>query len=404
MNKSGLISSLSPLNQRRLLTYAICYFSVGIGVSALGPLLPFLADNVSVSLGQISFVFTAQNLGYLIGSVGGGWLYDRFTSHRLMALSLTLMVVVGLLIPLMSWFYALLLILFFFGLGLGTLDVGENVNLVWIFRDRVSPYMNALHFVFGMGGFFTPLIIAAVLGWTGGSLTWAMWVLVLLFLPGFIGLLSLESPKNLDIDEMEGSHKPAKYGVVTLLILVFFFAVGVQIGFGGWIYTYVSDLGIADVAAASLMTSVFWGCLTLGRLVAIPVSKKVAPGIMVLFNCALLVLVLGLILIWPLSPAMMWVGSAGMGLATSIIFPTLLSFAKTQMDLSGKVTGLFFLGSSLGMMLLPTLFGQVFDAFGGYEMMLAMFAAALIALVTITLLNSKRMQKNSGEQEVKLQA
>ena len=404
MEKTGLISDLSPLNKHRLLTYAICYFAVGIGVSALGPLLPFLAENVSVSLGQISFVFTAQNLGYLIGSVGGGWLYDRFTSHRLMALSLALMVVMGLLIPLMSWFYALLLILFFFGLGLGTLDVGENVNLVWIFKEQVTPYMNALHFVFGMGGFFTPLIITTMLAWTGGSLSWAMRVLVLLFLPGFIGLLSLESPKNLAKNEGEGARKPLKYGLIALLILVFFFAVGVQIGFGGWIFTYVSDLGIADVRAASVMTSVFWGCLTLGRLIAIPVSKKVAPGSMVLFNCALLVLVLGLILIWPLSPAMMWAGSAGMGLATSIIFPTLLSFAKTQMDLSGKVTGMFFLGSSLGMMLLPTLFGQVFDAYGGYEMMLAMFAAALIALVTMSLLNSKRIQKNTDEQEVKIQA
>jgi MFS family permease len=72
MEKTGLISDLSPLNKHRLLTYAICYFAVGIGVSALGPLLPFLAENVRVSLGQISFVFTAQNLGYLIGSVGGG--------------------------------------------------------------------------------------------------------------------------------------------------------------------------------------------------------------------------------------------------------------------------------------------------------------------------------------------
>jgi len=65
MKKTGFLSSIEPIDQKRLLTYAVCYFSVGIGISALGPLLPFLADNVNVSLGQISFAFTAQNLGYL---------------------------------------------------------------------------------------------------------------------------------------------------------------------------------------------------------------------------------------------------------------------------------------------------------------------------------------------------
>lgn len=390
MKKSGLFANLDPIDLKRFLTYAICYISVGIGISSLGPLLPFLADHVNVSLGQISFAFTAQNLGYLLGSVGGGGLFDRYKSHKLMVLSLSLMVVTGLLIPLMSWFYALLFILFFFGLGVGMMDVGENLNLVWIFKARVSPYMNALHFVFGLGAFFTPLIISTVMAWTGGSLIWAIWMLVLLFLPGFFGLLTLESPENVPAEEGNGEGKPHHYGLIALLILVFFFAVGVQIGFGGWIFTYVSDLGIADVSAAALMTSIFWGCLTLGRLIAIPIAKKVTPGSMVLFNCALLVLFMGLILIWPLSPGMMWVGSAGMGLATSIIFPTLLSFAKTRMDMTGRVTGLFFLGSSLGMMALPTLFGQVFAAFGGFEMMLAMFGAALVALVIMAVVKSNR--------------
>ncbi len=390
MEKSGLFSSINPIDQKRLLTYAICYFSVGIGVSALGPLLPFLADNVNVSLGEISFAFTAQNLGYLLGSAGGGWLYDRVKSHKLMALSLSLMVLMGLLIPMMSWFYALLVVLFFFGLGVGTIDVGENLNLVWMFKSRVSPYLNAIHFIFGLGAFFTPLIITTVMSWTGGSLSWAIWTLVLIFCPGFIGLLTIESPVNTSSIETEIRNQDHNYVLIALIIILFFLSVGVQIGFGGWIFTYVSELGIADVTAASLMTSIFWGCLTLGRLIAIPISKKVSPGSMILFNSALLVFVLGLILIWPISPAMMWVGSAGMGMATSILFPTLLSFAKSRLNLTGRITGLFFMGSSVGMMVMPMLLGQVFDTFGGREMMLVMFAAAMLGLMIMIRLIVKR--------------
>jgi len=390
MEKSGLFSSIHPIDQKRLLTYAVCYFSVGIGISALGPLLPYLADNVNVSLGQISFAFTAQNLGYLLGSAGGGWLYDRFQSHKLMVLSLALMVLMGLLIPLMSWFYALLVVLFFFGLGVGTIDVGENLNLVWMFKSRVSPYLNAIHFIFGLGAFFTPLIITTVMTWTGGNLSWAIWALVLIFCPGFIGLLSTKSPANISSEENDIQNEERNYVLIALIILLFFLSVGVQIGFGGWIFTYVSELGIADVTVASLITSLFWGCVTLGRLMGIPISKKVTPGSMLLFNSVLLVLVLGLILVWPLNPVMMWVGSAGMGLAISIMFPNLLSFAKTRMNLTGWVTGLFFMGSSLGMMLMPMLLGQVFDTMGGREMMLALFAAALLGLIVMIRLIVKR--------------
>ncbi len=68
----------------KFLTYSFSYIALGVGVTSLGPLLPLLSANVGVSIGQINFIFTAQNIGYMIGSVIGGKLYDRIKSHRLM--------------------------------------------------------------------------------------------------------------------------------------------------------------------------------------------------------------------------------------------------------------------------------------------------------------------------------
>jgi len=379
-----------PGEIRRFLTYALCLISVGVGISLLGPLLPFLADKVRVSIGQMGFAFTAQNLGYMLGSVGGSWLYDRFKSHTLMVLSISLMVVMGLIVPLMGTFYALLMVLFWLGLGLGMLDVGANLSLVWIFQSRVGPYMNALHFAFGVGAILTPLILSSVMGWTGGSLTWAIWGLVILFFPGFVMLLTHPSPGHISKNENQSDTTTNTYGLVALLILLIFFCVGVQIGFGGWIFTYVSELGITDLRTASLMTSIFWGSLTLGRLIAIPVSKKVSLASMLLFNLCFLVVVLGLILIWPNRLWMLWVGSAGMGLATSLLFPTILSFAESKLNMTGRVTGLFFLGSGLGMMVLPMVLGQVYEFWGGYQMLLTLFVAALIGLGLMIRIQMKR--------------
>ena len=386
MKKFALFSNPGSLNARRFLIYAVVYISVGIGLSMLGPLLPFLADQVSISLGQMGFAFTAQNLGYLIGSLSGGWLFDRVRTHRLMTLFLLVMILTGFLIPLMPWFSALLIVLFFFGLGVGAVDVGTNLNMVWIFQSGVGSYLNALHFIFGVGAFFTPLIITTVLGWTGGNLSWAIWALMLLFIPGLLGLVSSPSPENPAAAHTASPEKVHHVGIILLLILAIFFAVGVQIGFSGWIFSYVSESGIADIATASQITALFWASLSLGRLIAIPISKKVAPGTIVLFNFSLLTLVVILLLIWPTRPVMMWIGSAGVGLATSVLFPTLLSYAKTLVNMTGRVTGLLYLGSSLGMMVLPLSLGQVFDRFGGFAMILVVFGASLLGLGIIILL------------------
>ena len=377
----------------KFLTYAVCFVALGTGVAAIGPILPLLADNVGVSIAQISFVFTAQNLGNLIGSVGGGRLFDRFKSHRLMVLALLLVITTLVLIPLIGWFSILLLVLFFFGLGLGTVDVGGNLNLVWTFKSRVTPYMNALHFSFGLGGIVAPLIISIVMGWTGGSLNWALWSLVIFSLPGLAGLALLRSPENSSGEPQQGQANPEDRKLIVLLILLFFLTVGIQSGYSGWIFTYVTELQIADSAAAAMMTSIFWGSLTLGRLLTVPVAKKVPPGKIVLGNCLMTLLVLGLILIWPVQVWMMWVGAAGLGLATSSIFPTLISFAEARMVMTGKVTSLFFLGSSLGMMLLPMLLGQIFEFVSGFAMMLTLFITSFFALLFMIGIYSGRLNR-----------
>jgi fucose permease len=383
------------LNQpdiKRFIFYLIVYISVGIGISMLGPLLPFLAKQVSIPLGQMGFAFTAQNLGYLIGTLGGGRLFDRFKTHRLIIICLISMILTGLLIPCVTEFYVLLTILFFFGLGVGAVDVGTNLNIVWIFQSKVGPYLNALHLIFGVGAFITPIIFVNVLNWTGDNLSFAVWTLMLLFIPGIIGLAitpSPENPETIQTDAMESEHNP---GLILMFMLAIFFAVGVQIGFSGWIFSYVADLGIADTATTSLINALFWASLSIGRLIAIPVSKKVAPGVMALFNFSLLVLVLIVLLIWPTHLGMIQFGTAGVGLATSILFPTLLSYAKTRMKITGRTTGLLYLGSSLSMMLLPLLLGQVFDRFGGYQMILVVFIVALLGLGTMILLAGKHVK------------
>lgn len=365
------------------LTYGICFISLGLGMSALGPMLPYLAENINVSLAQISFLFTASSLGYLIGSAGGGRLYDRCKGHKLMILALVLMILMGILIPIIPVFSLLLIVMFIFGIGMGLIDIGGNVNLLWVFQSRVGPYMNALHFSFGIGAFLSPIIVHNVMRLTGGSLTWPYWILSILFLPGLVGLWLLKSPKNPE-KQVEGAPPIKNNGrLVVLMMMLFFLYVGVEGGYGGWIFTYATENQIANEAAASYMNSIFWGALTLGRLISIPLAKKLKPATLLMGNFGLSVFFLSLILIWPTNPIMVWIVSAGLGLALSSVFPTLLSLGETRMTITGGVTGLFFLGSSSGSTLLPMLLGQIFEYIGSYQMMVALLIASCLGLLVL---------------------
>ena len=365
------------------LTYGICFISLGLAMASLGPILPFMAEHINVSLGQISFLFTASSLGYLTGSAGGGRLYDRFKGHHLMLIAVSLMIVMSILVPTISIFFPLLLVMFFFGLGQGMLDVGGNVNLLWVYQARVGPYMNALHFCFGVGAFLAPIVIHHVMKLAGGAITWPFWVLALLFLPSLVGLWALKSPTNPEkSDDLDGK-KSVDYRLVVLMMVLFFLYVGVETGFGGWIFTYATQGNITDEAGASYMNSIFWGALTLGRLVSVLLAKRLRPSTLLIGNFSLAIAFLGLILLFPLNTTVVWIVSAGLGFSLSSVFPTLLALGESRMKITGSVTGMFFLGSSLGGTLLPMLLGQIFEYIGAYEIMLMLFGGAVLGLIVL---------------------
>ena len=378
-------SSSHPKNRSFLyfLTYGICFISLGLAMASLGPILPFLAENLDVSLGQISFLFTASSLGYLTGSAGGGRLFDRYKGHHLMMIALVLMILMGVLIPIIPVFILLLAVMFIFGLGQGALDVGGNVNLLWVYQSRVGPYMNALHFCFGVGAFLAPIVMHQVMNLAGGSITWPFWTLSILFLPSLVGLGLLQSPTNPEKEDGTRAKVNVDYKLVVLMMVLFFVYVGVETGFGGWIFTYATQTGIATESAASYMNSIYWGALTLGRLVSVLLAKRLKPSTILIGNFGFSIVFLSLILIWPVNIGIVWAASAGLGFSLSSVFPTLLALGESRMKITGAMTGLFFLGSSLGGTLLPMLMGQIFEYIGAYQIMLTLFGGTVLGLIVL---------------------
>lgn len=381
----------TTLAKRRQLAKAIAYYAaftaLGMAGASLGPTLPGLAENTQTLLSEIGFLFTARSLGYLLGSFLGGRLYDRVPGHPVMFAVLGVIATAMALVPLMDHLWLLTAVLLMVGMGEGTLDVGGNTLLVWTFRDEVGPFMNGLHFFFGLGAFLSPIIVAQAVV-LSGDITWAYWVLALLTLPVAVMLLRLPSPASptRPTEKQGGGSHHFKNDrafdarlLVALIACFFFLYVGLEIGFGGWIYTYAVESGLGDEISAAYLTSAFWGALTVGRLLAIPIAARFRPRSMLIADLVGCFVSITVILLWSDSATAAWIGAIGLGVSVASIFPTTLSLAGRRMTITGRVTGWFFVGASSGGMVLPWLIGRLFASFGPGAMMNAIMADLVLA-------------------------
>ncbi len=398
----------------RTIGYFAVFAAIGLETAVLGPTLPGLVEQTGTQLDAISLLFTAHSLGYMFGSFFGGRLYDLVPGHALMVVMLLLLAAMLTLAPLAPALWMLAAVLLLLGIGGGALDVGGNTLIVWVHGREVGPFMNALHFFFGVGSFLTPVIVAAVLSQSGG-IAGAYWILALLMLPVALWLLRLPSPvppPNARVLAEDGgpasdcgsAEEPAqprtgKGKVVLLIALVLLFYVGAEVAFGGWIYTYAVTLNLGDDTTAAYLTSAFWGALTVGRLVAIPVAMRFRSRAILLADLLGCLASVGLILIWPSSAVAIWLGALGLGFSMASIFPTAITLAERRIPITGAVTGWFLVASSIGAMSVPWLIGQLFEPVGPQIAMiitLVVLGAALIPYAALVKSDAASVELQEG--------
>jgi FHS family Na+ dependent glucose MFS transporter 1 len=229
--------------------YYATYITLGATMALSGPALPWLAQNTSSRIDQISIIFVATSLGYMTGSLLSGRLFDRFPGHRIQALALLVIASSAALVPVLHSLPFLVAVLFLLGNFQGALDVGCNTLLNWTHAEKVGPFMNGLHFFFGLGSFLAPLVFARMVQ-AGNEIRWAFWIFSLLALPVAAWLWRLPSPPiHAKPAETAGGRS---INLLFLLIVFFFvFNVGLELGYGNWLYTFSTRIHLLDGCLAS---------------------------------------------------------------------------------------------------------------------------------------------------------
>ncbi len=383
---------------RNTIGYYLIFISLGFGLGITGPALPSLAKQTGSTLGAIGSMFLVGSIGGMIGTAISGRILDRVPQrHLVLGISQLITTVILAATPLAGNLWILLLIVFINGFPVGMINNGANTLLMWTHGEKAGPYVNGLHFFFGLGAFLAPTVFAQVLNW-GGTYQHAYWalaaitvpvVLFMMFLPG-----SPEHPHQHEDKSQTQENLRAALPIIIVGMLFLFFYVGSEITFGNWIYTYATTLNLADVTTAAYLTSGFWLFFTIGRAISVPVAVRFKPTqiLTVAFVGALAALTLAILA--PQSLTVLWVASAAVGFFMAPIWATGYNFAGQSIKLTATISSLIILGDSLGAVVLPWLTGLAIERFGAHTMpKLVFISLTLNALVFGVML----LQRNKAQ-------
>lgn len=146
-----------------------------------------------------------------------------------------------------------------------------------------------------------------------------------------------------------------KWRVIIVAALMLAGYVGSEAGFGFYCTAYgVFALHMSE-AEAQYLASVYWGGITLGRFLSIPISTRATPKRMldvVTIACVVSIMLL-LLSHWTGSIVLAWMGTIAYGMSMACVFPTVISLVESYFPLLGVHTTAFVVGSATGEWLLP---------------------------------------------------
>jgi MFS transporter, FHS family, Na+ dependent glucose transporter 1 len=386
---------MNSVKTRNTLGYYLLFICLGFGFGITGPTLPSLAGQTRSTLGSIGAIFFFGSIGYTLGTMIGGRIFDRFRAgHLILGVSQLISAALMAAIPMVNSLPVLLGIVLVNGIPNGMLSTGTNTLLMWTHGEKSGPYINGLHFSFGLGAFLAPTIYAQILG-LGGTYQQAYWVLAGIAVPIALFMLFLPgSPEHLHQEVEAGRRSDLRIFMPIIIagMAFLFFYVSSEMIFANWIYTYAVTLNLATATQAAYLTSGFWLSFTVGRMVSIPVAARLKSQQILGFALTACILITLLIMTSQRSFVMLWICTVGIGFFMAPMWPMGYNLAGQSVKLTATISSIILLGDSLGGMVLPALTGQAVEHLGVQAMtwlVLASLVGTMAALLVMVRLRAQ---------------
>ncbi len=374
----------------------IGFITVGIIANIIGPLLPAIRTDININYSQGGLLLSGQFVGMLVTCLISGYLMDR-VGKRSSLLAGSAMMIVGLIGSMTAKsFMSLYVLNLITGFGYGIYEIGINALCADSSEENKGSDMNFVHFFFGVGAITAPLLAFVSTEYLG---SWRYCFGFALIAPVIVSILLIRNR----IEEHSVIHEKAKgagnnssnpFNSLFLWTagLTAFFYVGVEVSTGGWISVYWNTMLPGSAIPASLTATIFWLCLTIGRLFSGKIADRIglttymlAAGFGTLLLSAL----------WSVMPPGNWtlVIVGLLGLMLSGQFPTAMAIATSHFPgRSGTTAAFVSVFASLSGFFIPSVIGRIADSFSIAVLSYAMLILSLLLVVFAYILKKGSMQ------------
>lgn len=358
---------------RRAAAGAFGLFALIGTVQALyGPALPGLQRAFDVTPASAALVVSAHFVGGAIGVPLWGAVLRHLPTRLVLAAATAALSAGCLGVALAPAWVVVLASAFVIGVGFGGLDLGLNVLFATGFGTRSAAMLNLLNASFGIGAVAGPLAVGLLPADTVRPLFAASGALGLTLLPLIRSIPDRRDPGWTPAAPAPGGRTG---GLAVAFIVMYVLYVGVETGVGAWEPTHLAFTGM-PAAEAALLTSLFWAALTVGRVLAAPISLRFAPDGIVLTTLTLATGSLALTHVSGVAPA----AYAMAGLALAPVFPTGLAWLNGALPSARGATVAVVAGAMLGGVVFPAVIGRAVGTAGP-----ALIPTALTAIAATTL-------------------
>ena len=374
------------------------YFSFGLAVFSMAPLVETIREDLNMSKGAMGTVLGAWPLVFLVAALPSGALVDRLGLRRSLGIATVLISVSALLRPVADSFIALFGSVAVFGLGGPLVSVGApKLISVWFDDQERAMVMGITMTAPAIGGVL-PLVTANSVLMPAFDQSWRATLLVYaLITVGVIAIWLLAAAAaervapgaDRDADPAPGfsgawellSRRAVQLMLVMALGMFFF-----NHALNGWLPTVIEDRGFSSSVAGYLAGAVT-ALSIVGALLgprSIPESSRIAvmAAVFALFGMAIVLLTVD-------SRPATFVGLAIIGLSKGLAVPMALlvmmqlpGVAQRNMGAAG---GVFFTVGEAGGVTGPILFG-VFSDLGGSTAGLVLLAGVAMATAVLAFL------------------
>lgn len=256
---------MKEYSKYKLSGYSV-FFLLGMLLTALPALMPVIKEELRLSYDSLGFIFSSGSVGFFIGSFFAGFSIEKFGAKKnnLTGLFLTLAGVIGVIFSENA--LALSTSNFIYSFGTALLEIGVP-SIAKKFVSKTGGVMNLMHSLFALGAVFSPVVVSLLIS---SGISWKVFYIIiavstaipaLLFSSSGTDFHSLKTQK--DINGSFGFLKLPIFWMVCATVLCYVFS---ELGVNSWASTFATDHMKFSPGNSSLLPSVFWAGLFVGRL------------------------------------------------------------------------------------------------------------------------------------------